>query len=67
MAQRDVLLAAFTGVRGARRRRLQAVLGHAVSFETWRSLCRDGGLTNGEAVDVMTSLALTTAGQQPSA
>jgi AcrR family transcriptional regulator len=61
VAQRDALLAAFTRVRGARRRRLQAVLGHAVSFWTWRSLCLDGGLSQREAVDVMTTLALATA------
>ena len=60
-AQRDTLLAAF-GVRGARRRRLQAVLGHAVSFWTWRSLCVDEGLSQREAVQVMTDLALATAG-----
>ena len=60
-AQRDALLAAFR-VRGARRRRLQAVLGHAASFWTWRSLCLDQGMTNREAVDVMTALALATAG-----
>ena len=62
-AQRDALLAAFTGVRGARKRRLQAVLGHAVTFSTWRSLCVDQGLTNAEAVDAMTALALATAGR----
>jgi AcrR family transcriptional regulator len=61
VAQRDALLAAFTRVRGARRRRLQAVLGHTVSFWTWRSLCLDGGLSQREAVDVMTTLALATA------
>jgi AcrR family transcriptional regulator len=64
VAQRDALLAAFT-VNGARRRRVQGVLGHAVSFWTWRSLCLDGGLTQREAVDAMTTLALTTAGLPP--
>ncbi len=58
--QRDALLAAFT-VRGARRRRLSAVLGHAISFWTWRSLCVDQGLSQGEAVEAMTVLALETA------
>jgi AcrR family transcriptional regulator len=62
VAQREALLAAFTAVRGAaRRRRLTAVLGHAMSFWTWRSLCLDGGLTRQEAVDAMTTLVLTTA------
>jgi AcrR family transcriptional regulator len=60
-AQREALLAAFTTIRGgARRRRLTAVLGHAVSFWTWRSLCLDGGLSQREAVDAMTTLVLTT-------
>jgi AcrR family transcriptional regulator len=63
VAQREALLAAFTTVRGAaRRRRLTAVLRHAISFWTWRSLCLDGGLTQREAVDAMTSLVLTAAG-----
>lgn len=58
--QRDALLAAFTA-RGARRRRLSAVLGHATSFWTWRSLCVDQGLSQSEAVEAMTVLALATA------
>ena len=55
---RDTLLRPF-GRRGRRRERLRAVLGHAVSFWTWRSLCLDNGLTNNEAVEVMTALVLT--------
>lgn len=61
---RDVLLEAFA-VRGSRRRRLRAVLGHAVSFWTWRSLCLEQGLSEREAVQVMTALALATAGREP--
>jgi AcrR family transcriptional regulator len=57
---RDVLLQAFA-VRGPRRRRLRAVLGHAVSFWTWRSLCLDQHLSDPEAVHAMTTLALATA------
>lgn len=57
---RDLLLQPFR-VRGARRRRLRAMLGHAVAFETWRSLSLDQGLTDRDAVEVMvravTSLA----------
>jgi AcrR family transcriptional regulator len=65
-AQLAALLAAFTAVRGAaRRRRLTAVLRHAMSFWTWRSLCLDGGLTQREAVDAMTTLVLTTAALPP--
>jgi AcrR family transcriptional regulator len=59
---RDTLLQPF-GARGAQRRRLRAVLGHAVKFATWRSLCVDQGLTDREAVGVMAALALTVASQ----
>jgi hypothetical protein len=37
------------------------MLGHAVSFWTWRSLCLEGGLSDREAVDAMAALALATA------
>jgi AcrR family transcriptional regulator len=57
---REVLLQAFAA-RGARRRRLRPVLGHAASFSTWRSLCLEQGLSDSEAVDAMTTLALATA------
>lgn len=49
------------GSRGRHRKRLEAVLGHAISFWTWHSLCLDNGLSDDEAVDAMTNLALTTA------
>lgn len=42
---------------------LRAVVGHAVSFWTWRSLCHDNGLSNRDAVQTMTALAATTAGK----
>jgi AcrR family transcriptional regulator len=58
---REVLLQAFS-VRGSRRRRLRAVLGHAVSFWTWRSLCLEQRLSDSEAVQAMTTLVLATAG-----
>jgi AcrR family transcriptional regulator len=57
---RDVLLEGFTDDE-ARRRRLSAVLGHAVRFWTWRSLCVDQGLADREAVEAMTALAEATA------
>jgi AcrR family transcriptional regulator len=59
---RDALLQAFA-VRGPRRRRLRAVLGHAVSFWTWRSLCLEQHLSDPEAVRAMTTLALATAAE----
>jgi AcrR family transcriptional regulator len=57
---RDVLLEPFAGTR-AQRRRLRGVLGHAVSFWTWRSLCLDHGLSDREAVEAMATLAMATA------
>jgi AcrR family transcriptional regulator len=42
--------------RGARRRRVEAAVGHAVSFVTWRSLVRDQGLSVSEAVNLMHGL-----------
>jgi hypothetical protein len=39
-----------TGVRGRRRR---AVVQLALAFPTWRTLVRDGGLTNTQAVETL--------------
>jgi AcrR family transcriptional regulator len=36
-----------------RRRAVRAAVGHALAFETWRSLVRREGLTNRQAVDAM--------------
>jgi AcrR family transcriptional regulator len=44
-------------VRGAARRRLRAALGHAVAFETWRSLVRRQELSQADAVELMVALA----------
>ncbi|MGH3734895.1 MAG: TetR/AcrR family transcriptional regulator [Micromonosporaceae bacterium] len=57
---RDVLLGGF-GTGGATRRRLRAVLGHAVAFDTWRSLCVEHGLSQQDAVKAMVALTLTVA------
>lgn len=35
----------------------RAVIGHAAAFSTWRSLCREQGLTDRDAVEVMVALA----------
>lgn len=43
--------------RGRKRALVRAVIGHAVEFETWQSLVRSQGLTDGEAVEVMVRLA----------
>lgn len=43
--------------RGHPRNLLRAVIGHALEFETWRSLTRHQGLTDEEAVEAMARLA----------
>jgi len=57
---RDVLLEPFRAA-AKDRRRLRAVLGHAVSFGTWRSLCIDNTLSDSDAVEAMTALVAATA------
>ncbi|MGX7678352.1 TetR/AcrR family transcriptional regulator [Jatrophihabitans sp. DSM 45814] len=57
---RDLLLQPFT-VRGRARARLRAVLGHAVAFSTWRSLCVDQRLSDRDAAQAMTAMARATA------
>jgi AcrR family transcriptional regulator len=42
--------------RGRRRRLARAAIGHALSFETWRSLVREQGLSGEEAVELMATL-----------
>jgi AcrR family transcriptional regulator len=42
--------------RGGRRRRVEAAVGHAVTFASWRSLARDQGLAGSEAVGLMCGL-----------
>jgi AcrR family transcriptional regulator len=44
-------------VREPVRARLAAAIGHALRFETWRSLARLDGLGDSEAADLMVSLA----------
>jgi AcrR family transcriptional regulator len=43
--------------RGGRRRRLRAALGHALAFETWRSLVRHQGISQSETIELMEALA----------
>ena len=43
--------------RGERAERVQAVIGHAIEFGTWRSLARTHGLDDAEAADLMVRLA----------
>lgn len=42
--------------RGAGRRGVEAAIGHAVSFDTWRSLVRDQGLAEADAVELMIAM-----------
>lgn len=41
------------GLRGRRREHVRAAIGHALSFETWRSLAREQGLDDGRAAELM--------------
>ncbi len=59
---RDILLEPIPEPN--RNSRLHATLSHAVSFWTWRSLCHDNGLSNEDAVEVMSTL-ITTAVRGP--
>ena len=43
--------------RGARRRRVRAVVAHALAFETWRSLAIHQGLPQPELIKLMEALA----------
>ena len=43
-----------------RRKAVRAAIGHALEFETWRSLVRRNGLTRAQAVDAMTSFVTST-------
>lgn len=47
----DVLTKPF-GARGRRRKLLRAAIGLAISFDTWRTLVRDQGLDEDQAIDI---------------
>jgi AcrR family transcriptional regulator len=51
------MLMAGRGLRGHAARRTRAALGHALAFPTWRSLTRDHGLSEADAVDLMCRLS----------
>lgn len=51
----DVLLAG-RGLRGGSRARVSAALRLALKFESWRALCREGGLQDRQAADLMATL-----------
>lgn len=52
----DVLVAQFRA-RGTRRTLLRAAIALALSFDTWRTLAREHGLTDDQAIDVALRLA----------
>ncbi|PZF84579.1 TetR/AcrR family transcriptional regulator [Jiangella anatolica] len=54
----DLLAQPFDGPP-ERRRLIRALVGHAVSFWTWRSLCVDQRLTREDAVAAMTGLVMS--------
>jgi AcrR family transcriptional regulator len=54
-AARDTLMAGRS-IRGARRRRTQAALGHAIAFSTWKSLVREQGLSAAETAALLGAL-----------
>ncbi|HZQ81395.1 MAG TPA: helix-turn-helix domain-containing protein [Gaiellaceae bacterium] len=54
-AARDALMVGRSG-RGKARRRERAALGHAISFSTWKSLAREQGLTDADAVSLLCAL-----------
>jgi AcrR family transcriptional regulator len=52
---RDLLTEPW-GLSGERRVLLEATIGHALDFETWRSLVRRQGLSDEQAIDLMMQL-----------
>jgi AcrR family transcriptional regulator len=50
------VLATGWAVRGGRRRVLGAAVRHAVDFQTWRSLAREGGVSRAQAVRLACAL-----------
>ena len=51
--------------RGPRRVRLTATIGHALRFETWKSLVREEGLEDSDAVELMVALATAAISSTP--
>lgn len=49
-------VAAGWRTQGRKRQNLRAAIGHALSFTTWRSLTREQGLSDGEAIELMLGL-----------
>jgi AcrR family transcriptional regulator len=58
------ILMAGRRLRGGAARRTRAAIGHALAFPTWRSLTRGQGLSDADAVRLMTAL-VEAAGRSP--
>ncbi len=56
------ILIAGRRTRGAARRRVSAAIGHALAFQTWRSLVREQGLDAAQATELMCRLVAAAAG-----
>jgi AcrR family transcriptional regulator len=65
-AARDVLMRARRE-RGQERARVRAAIGHALAFETWRSLVREQGLGNVQAARLMSGFVRAAAGARAAA
>jgi AcrR family transcriptional regulator len=53
--------------RGQTRVRIRAAIGHALAFETWRSLVREQGLGNAQAAKLMSGFVRAAAGTRAAA
>lgn len=62
-AARDVLMRGRRE-RGQARGRVRAAIGHALAFETWRSLVREEGLGNVQAARLMSGFVRAATGRQ---
>jgi AcrR family transcriptional regulator len=62
-AARDVVMKGRPE-RGQARVRVRAAVGHALDFATWRSLVREQGLGNSQAVDLMSAM-VSAAAERP--
>jgi AcrR family transcriptional regulator len=56
-------LTAGWGARGRRRAMLLAAVRHAVDFQTWRSLARDGGVSRAGVVELTSAMVSRAAGR----
>ena len=59
------ILLSGRGVRGRARQRTLAAIGHALDFSTWRSLAREQGLDDSDAVELMMGLVAAASSREP--